>query len=689
MIPTREIYWNISWGFMVYAFAVISIAIMALGMYSNVKRWRAGRPSEKPSKISTRIWNTLVYAVGQTRILRQGYAGVMHLLIFWGFVVLFIGTLLVMVHEDFHIRILQGNFYLGYKLALNLFGLGAIVGIIMAAFRRYAIKAKRLDSDRAFAIAITFIFVILVTGFLVEGLRIAATELTQHPGWAPWSLGGYGVALLVRGMGEPTLRTLHTTVWWFHMITAFTFIAYCIGWSTQSHILLGPLNVFLMRLGAKGALKTIADFKDKRALGAGSIADVVWKDLVDSDACVRCGRCHESCPAASTGKPLSPRMIVQKLKSQMHAETVGLPWQSKGNGAETQQAPIIGQNISEDEIWSCTTCGACHYQCPIFVEPMTKIIELRRHEVMVEGKMPDTAQVAMVSLQKRGHPWTGTPYMRTEWSKDLDLNQLSKAGPSEGRNALLFWVGCSGALVDRNMLVSQAMVRILQSAGVEFFVLGNEESCCGDPARRVGNEYLFQTLAKKNIKILQHYQVKTILTTCPHCFNTFKNEYPDLGGVFEVVHHTQFISSLLAQGKLRLDPPSIESLTFHDPCYLGRNNDVYEAPRSVAQAIAGGGFREMVRSRERSFCCGGGGGRAWMEETIGTRINQVRTQEALSTGASTVGTACPFCLQMFEDGIKGIDAGERIKALDLAELVDRAVQRTEATPAQVAKVPLG
>ncbi len=689
MTPTREIYWNISWGLAVYPIAIISIAIMALGIYARVNRWRAGRPSEKPSEISLRIWRTLVNALGQARILREGYAGVMHLLIFWGFVVLFIGTLLVMVHEDFHIRVLQGNFYLGYKLALNIFGLGAIVGILMAAFRRYVIKARRLDSDRAFAIAIAFIFVILVTGFLVEGFRIAATELTQHPDWAPWSLGGYGVALIVRGIGEPTLLTLHAATWWFHMITAFTFIAFCIGWSTQSHILLAPVNVFLMRLRQKGALKTIADFKDKGALGMGSVRDAVWKDLVDSDVCVRCGRCHERCPAASTGKPLSPRTIVQKIKNQLHMETVGLPWHSGGNGARPQPNPIVGQNISDDEIWSCTTCGACHYECPIFVEPMTKIVELRRHEVMVRGKMPETAQVAMVSLQKRGHPWTGTPHMRTEWANDLNLNQLSKAGPSEGRSNLLFWVGCSGALVDRNMLVSQAMARILQRAGVEFFVLGNEETCCGDPARRVGNEYLFQSLAKKNIKILQHYQVKTILTTCPHCFNTFKNEYPDLGGVFEVVHHTQFIASLLAQGKLKLDPPSIQSLTFHDPCYLGRHNDVYEPPRSVAQAAGGSDIREMVRSRERSFCCGGGGGRAWMEETIGTRINQMRTREALSTGASIVGTACPFCLQMFEDGIKGIDAGERIRVLDLAELVGQALQTTEATPRQVTEVPLG
>jgi len=690
MVPTREIYWNISWGILVYPVAIIALAIMVSGLYSRANRWRAGRSSEKPSQISTRLWKTLVYAIGQARILREAYAGTMHLLIFWGFLVLFIGTLLVMLHEDFRVHILQGNFYLFYSLILDVFGLAAIVGVLMAAFRRYVVKTKRLDNDRAFAVAIAFILVILVTGFLIEGFRIAATELQQHPDWAMWSPVGLGVALMVRGIGSPVLLTLHSVTWWFHMFVAFAFMAYCIGWSTQSHIFLGPVNVFLQRLGAKAALKTITDFKDKRALGVGKIGDALWKDLEESDACVRCGRCHENCPATSTGKPLSPRTIVQKIRAQMESETVGLPWfPNNTKSSSADPTPILGQNISQDEIWSCTTCGACHYQCPIFVEPMSKIIDLRRHTVMVQGKMPETAQVAMVSLQKRGHPWSGTPHMRNAWFKDLGLKELSKSGPPEGNSTLLFWTGCSGALVDRNILVSQAVARILQSAGVEFYVLGNEESCCGDPARRIGNEYLFQTLAKKNIKVLQYYQVKTIVTTCPHCFNTLKNEYPDFGGDFEVIHHTQFIANLLAEGRLKLSPSVVGSLTFHDPCYLGRHNDIYEPPRSVARAVGSSHLLEMARSRERSFCCGGGGGRAWMEESIGTRINQVRTREALATGASVVGTACPFCLQMFEDGIKALDATEKIKALDLAELVERALQQTESPRGQPVEMPLG
>ena len=708
MIPTREIYWNISWGILVYPFAIIAFAIMALGLYSRVNRWRVGRPSESPSEISARLWKVLVYAIGQTRILREAYAGTMHLLIFWGFVVLFIGTLLVMVHEDFRVRILEGNFYLVYSLALDVFGLAAIVGILMAAFRRYVVQARRLDHDRAFAVAIALIFVILVTGFLIEGFRIAATELKQHSDWAAWSPVGLGVALLVQGIGEPALLSLHGATWWFHMFVAFAFIAYCVGWSTQSHILLGPFNVFLQRFGPRAALKPITDFKDKRALGTGKIEDVLWKDLVESDACVRCGRCHENCPATSTDKPLSPRTIVQKIKAQMERETLGLPWLAAGGAGSEQRTdggsssrrsrdpdasgrtapmPIVGENVSLDEIWSCTTCGACQYQCPIFVEPVARILEMRRHAVMVQGKMPETAQLAMVSLQKRGHPWSGTPHMRNAWYKDLGLKEASSVG-AQGAVPLLFWVGCSGALVDRNMLVSQAFARVLQSAGVEFCVLGNEETCCGDPARRIGNEYLFQTLAKKNVKVLQYYDVKKIVTVCPHCYNTLKNEYPDFGGNFEVVHHTQFIADLLGQGKLKLARSTFGPLTFHDPCYLGRHNDIYEPPRAVARAVGGGQIREMARARERSFCCGGGGGRAWMEESIGTRINHVRSREASSTGAGVVGTACPFCLQMFEDGIKAIDVGESLKALDLAELVDQALQM-ETSPEKPAGVPLG
>lgn len=678
-MPTREIYWNITWGWVVYPLAIVAIALMALGLYARIKRWGTGKPPEKLSDTPVRLWKTVIHALGQARILREPYAGVMHLLIFWGFAILFIGTLLVMVHEDFRVRILQGNFYLAYKLVLNVFGLAAIIGILMAAARRYLVRAARLESNRAFDIALAFIFVILVTGFLVQGFRIAATELDQHPDWAPWSVGGWLVALPFRGLDGQTLRTLHAITWSTHMVLAFSFIAYCVGWSTQSHIFLGPVNVFFSRQGRTGALKAIADFKDKRMLGAGTLGDVAWKDLLDSDACVRCGRCHASCPAACTGKPLSPRTIVQKLKSQMERETAGPFRLPTGNGAGS--APLVGENISEDEIWSCTTCGACHHQCPIFVEPMTKIVELRRHQVMVKGKLPETAQLTMMSLQKRGHPWSGTPYMRTDWAKNLTLNELSKTGGG----ALLFWVGCSGALVDRNMRVSAAMARILQNTGIEFFVLGGEESCCGDPARRIGNEFLFQTIAKKNIKILQRYAVKTIITTCPHCYNTFKNEYPDFDGRFEVIHHSQFLAALLADGKLKLNAPQLESLTFHDPCYLGRHNDVYEPPRALASAVGGAGFREMGRSRGESFCCGGGGGRAWIEETIGTRINQERARETLQTGASVLATACPFCLQMFEDGIKGIAAEEQLTAMDLAELVDRALQTSGNQPTEVAK----
>jgi len=680
MEPSREVFWNIPLGIVVDVLAVIVIGILVWALWRRTRLWRLGGPENRVSRLGRRLRAFLVSLVvdillhrkllgvaeglGHRRFSlkdlkpRELYPGLIHLFIFSGMLVLFLGTVLVSA-SHYLFPFLEGSFYLGFSLVLDIAGLVVIIGVVLALHRRYIQRPTRLDNKGDDLITLLLLLALVVSGFLVEGLRIAATELKANPGWAPWSPVGYLLALGFSGLSQAALLTWHRVSWWLHMLLAMGAIVYiALCWNRLWHIVVATLNIFFRNLEPRGALKSI-DLEQTETFGAAKISDFSWKHLLDLDACTRCGRCQDNCPAYLSGKPLSPKKVIQDLKTNL------LERAASGDGGRE----LIGEVVGEDEIWNCTTCYACQEVCPVYVEPMVKLLELRRNLVLERASIPETAEGALKSLEARGHPWRGTALSRTDWAQGLEVKTLSEDSEID----ILFWVGCTEALEERSTRVAQAIARILRLAGVNFGVLGVEEVCCGDPARRLGNEYLFQLQAQNNIELLENYGIKRIVTGCPHCYNTLKHEYPQFGASFEIIHHTEFIADLLKEGRLgALKGGGV--VTYHDSCYLGRYNAIYETPRQILNHLPGIRLVEMAPNLERGFCCGAGGGHLWLEEQrVGERINQMRTEQALATGAEVVATACPYCLQMFEDGIKSKEAEERLKVMDIAELVIQAV----------------
>ncbi len=591
----------------------------------------------------------------------------MHFTIFWGFIILLLASAIdaISYYSGYHI---QGTPYLWFSLISDLGGFLILFGIIMAAFRRYFWKPKSLNTLLDDGIILTSIAAISITGYIIEGLRQAVTEIRPHPEWAVWSPGGWVFAKIFIDLSDGALRSWHKFLWWFHSALTMGVILYSgLAFSKLQHVIVSPLNIFFRSLGPVGAPAPI-DIEKAEILGVGEIKDFTWKQLLDLDACTNCGRCEDVCPAWATGKPLSPRKLVQDLKVHLLKISSNL-----ANPSETI-LPLIGEAPNESEIWACTTCAACQETCPVYVEHILKVIDLRRHLVLTQNKMPESTQTMLRNMQMRGHPWAGAQSLRLrgDWTTSLDLKILNEG---DHINTLL-WVGCTGALVDRNVEVTISLTRVLKEAGVDFAVLGEGETCCGDPARRTGYEFQFQLMAEQNIEIFKNHHIQEIITSCPHCYNIIKNEYPKYGGQFKVVHYTQVLWVLLKQGKLRFTHEFNSTLTYHDPCYLGRYNGIYLEPRQLLRMIPKVNLKEMDRSRERGFCCGGGGGLMWIEEQPGTtKINQMRVEEALKTRAETVVTACPYCLQMFEDGIEHKDKKDRLKVKDLAEIVEVVIKQ--------------
>jgi Fe-S oxidoreductase/nitrate reductase gamma subunit len=671
-----------------YISAAIAVAFLAFSIYRRYKLWRLGKPDDCSKNIGRRIRvfirTMVVDVLAHRRFLRDPYAGVMHLFIFWGFVILLLAAAIDAV-THYTNRHIIGAPYLWFSLIVDIGGILVLIGIMMAAYRRYILKPKRLNTVLDDGIGMALIAAILITGYMVEGLRQAATELTLHPDWAVWSPGGFVFAKAFAGMSQDSLLFWHRFLWWFHSALTIGAIIYvALVFSKLQHIFVSPLNIFFRSLGPIGVLTPInIEDAESGTLGVGEIKDFTWKQLLDLDACTNCGRCQDACPAWATGKPLSPRKIVQDLKVHMLKAANNRANQSDSLKATSNAVTLVGEAPSEAEIWACTTCGACQEMCPVYVEHIVKIIDLRRNLVLAQNKMPETAQLMLRNMQSRGHPWAGIQSLRLrgDWTNDLELNILA-----EGDSAhTLFWVGCTGALVERNVAATLSMTRVLKAAGVDFAVLGEAETCCGDPARRVGYEFQFQIMAEQNIEIFQSYNIKEIITSCPHCYHTIKHEYPRYGGDFKVVHYTQLIADLIRQGELQLtnelnSNPSATlrtRLTYHDPCYLGRYNSVYLEPRQILQAIPRMKLEEMERSRSAGFCCGGGGGHMWIEEQPGTtKINQMRIEDVLKTGAETVVTACPYCLQMFEESIEHKEMKDSLQARDLVEIVEAAMKQS-------------
>jgi len=673
-LASREVFWNIPYGYVIYVLAAIALAFWVFGLYRRYQLWRLGKPDDCSKDIGKRIpvfiRTTIVDFLAHRRFLRDPYPGMMHLILFWGFVILLLASG-VDAFTHYITGHIIGTPYLWFKLIVNIAGLLALIGIIMAAFRRYILRPKRLNTLLDDDIGIALIAAMLITGFMVEGLRQTATELALHPDWAPWSAGGYVLAKAFAGMSQDSLLFWHRLLWWFHSALVIGAIIYSgLAFSKLQHIVVSPLNTFFRSLGPVGVPASInIENAESEPLGVGAIKDFTWKQLLDLDACTNCGRCQDACPAWATGKPLSPRKVVQDLKVHMLKA-------ADNQANQPDNVPtLVGEAPNEAEIWACTTCGACQETCPVYVEHIVKIIDLRRNLVLAQSKMPETAQLMLRNMQSRGHPWAGIQSLRLrgDWTSGLELKILA-----EGDNVnTLFWVGCTGALAERNVAATLSMTKVLKAAGVGFGVLGEAETCCGDPARRAGYEFQFQIMAEQNIEIFKSYNIKEIITLCPHCYNTIKNEYPKYGGDFKVVHYTQLIADFIGQGKLKLTRELNSRITYHDPCYLGRYNGVYLEPRRILRAIPETKVEEMERSRNTGFCCGGGGGHMWIEEQPGsTKINQMRLEDVVKTGADTIVTACPYCLQMFEESIEHKEMKDSLKARDLVELVEEAMKQS-------------
>ena len=684
---TREVFWNIQYTWLVYVLMVPTLAVFAWGFWLKIRRWRAGRPAARFDRLGERFKLFLRNAVGQGRTLRSRYAGLFHSLVYTGFIVLFLATTVVAIHHDTPLHIMKGHFYLIFQsLIVDVFGLFVLVGVALAAVRRWVSKpAKLVYTDEASWILVA-IFVMAFTGFLVEGWRIAVTDDV----WAAWSpVGNLFATASDPFMSDAAMQTGHVVVWWFHLAVAFGFIAW-VPFSKMSHVVTAPLNIFTANLdGYGGSLKAI-DFETAERFGINHLGDFTWKDLLDFDACTECGRCTDVCPANTVGKSLSPRDIILDLQALMHKRGDSLLANGSGNGSgsgngDTELLPIIDEKtaVSPEALFACTTCAACMEACPVHIEHLPKIVDARRYLVMEEAEFPEGMMDMMNSLEQRKHPFAGTQFSRVDWTEGLDIDVMADMD-DPGEAEVLMWVGCGGALVERNRNTVRATAKLLKKAGVKFAILGREESCSGDPARRVGNEFLFEMLAKGNVETLGRYGVRKVVTSCPHCFNSFKNEYPQFGGQYEVYHHTQFLDQLVGSGRLQANGPGAEAnrgetITFHDPCYLGRHNGEYDAPRNLLAQLGGARKVEMQRSRNQSFCCGGGGGMAFVDEPPDQRVNQERAQEAVDTGADVVAVGCPFCATMLDDGVNARRGDRDVKVKDVAELLWDAVGETAET----------
>ena len=659
-------------------FAIILVGafgLFGLSLRRMIQMISIGRPENRFDHLSERLKKMITVAIGQSKLFREPIPGMMHAFIFWGFLVL-LSSVLEAIGEGlspgFSFRFI-GVFYQPLQFCQELFAGLVILGVCIALYRRYILQPKRLQGDKhakidATAILLT-IFLIMVSLLGQNAVRLQS-EMDQGGHFLSAAL----MPILTSSDGS-TNKLLFEIYWWMHIVLVLGFLNY-LPYSKHAHVLTSVPNVFLSSLKPKGALNPIdLEAEGVEKFGATDVEDLTWKQILDGYTCTECGRCTSSCPANITGKKLSPKKImtdirhraVEKGSAILRGERTINVNDGENNSLENT---LLHHYITAEELFACTTCMACMQECPVNIEHIPSIMELRRSLVLMESNFPPEVQVVFKNLETNFSPWAFPASARADWAEGMNIPQMSQVKDAE----ILFWVGCAGAFDARYTKVTLAFATLMQKAGVKFAILGTEEKCTGDSARRIGNEYLAQMLMKDNIAVLNGYNVKKIVTTCPHCFNTLKNEYPQFGGNYEVVHHTDFLMHLIHEGRLKIVKEENEKVTFHDSCYLGRYNDMYSQPREILNAIHGVETVEMKRSKSRGLCCGAGGGRMWMEETEGKRINVERTEEALALKPDIIGTACPFCMTMLEDGVKEKEAAEIVEVKDIAEILLAAVE---------------
>ncbi|MBI2430011.1 MAG: 4Fe-4S dicluster domain-containing protein [Ignavibacteriales bacterium] len=651
-----------------------SISFFAFSCRKLIATLQLGKSENRFDNIPKRLRNVLTIALLQTKLLREPLAGTLHLLIFWGFIalsVVVVESIIEGLIGHFSFSFL-GGVYSVITFSQEIFCLLVMIGVIGSLWRRFVTKVKRLQVDahgsKDAALILAWIFLIVTFTLLQNSTRI--------------SLGIYqaGVHYPISSSLSSLFEYSRTTYvaekffWWSHIGLVLAFLNY-LPYSKHLHVLTSVPNVFFASLKPKGALKPI-NLQDETLtkFGTADVEDLTWKQLLDGYTCTECGRCESVCPANLTGKPLSPRKIIVDTRRRTSEKSpVMIAGQLESNQAVAANT-LLDNYITEDELWSCTTCMACVHECPVMIEHVDEIVDMRRALVLNESRFPPELKTVFDNLERNFTPWGFSHSTRADWAEGLNIPKMAEVGDAKNVD-VLFWVGCAGAYDARYKKVSVAFSKLMQQAGIKFAILGTEEKCNGDAARRMGNEYLAQTMMAENIETLNKYNVKKIVATCPHCFHSLKKEYPQFGGNFEVVHHTDFLNQLVEEGKIKVQEKkkSAETITYHDSCYLARYNDVIDTPRATLEAT-GAQLVEMPRSKDKGLCCGAGGGRMWMEEHIGKRINIERTEEALSTNASTVASACPFCMTMMNDGVKAKEAAEKVQVKDIAEILLEAVE---------------
>lgn len=628
-----------------------------------------GRAENRFASPLKRLKKVLEIGIGQSKIFREPAAGLMHALIFWGFLVL-----ITAVTE----AIIQGfysNFSLGmfggiskiFFISQDVFGLLVILSVIYALFRRYVLHPKRLQGDGSTNADATFILC-MIMGVMLTMFGVNAVKTAIHPDYATY-YSAHFISSKLSVLFKGNEITFYNIFWWAHISIVLLFMNY-LPYSKHFHIVTSLPNVYLSKLGPQTLDTEEIDFeKENVFLGSGDIEQLTWKEIFDGYACTECGRCTASCPANLTGKPLSPRKIIMNIRERT-SEKAPLMAANKNIPEEIEQKKLVSEYyITDDELWACTSCMACVKECPVNIEHVNPIVDMRRFLVQSESRFPDELMTVFGNMENNGAPWAYPQSDRLKWTENLDI---TVPVASEKNNFdVLYWVGCAGAFDARYQNVSRSVAQLLDKAKVNYAVLGKEEKCNGDSARRLGNEFLAQTLIKENVETMKKYNFKKILVSCPHCMQTIGNEYKAFGGDYEVVHHSEFISELVNEKKIEIEETKkIDTkITYHDSCYLGRYNNIYEEPRDLLKQVNNGDIIEMERSKDKGLCCGAGGGRMWMEEKIGKKINIERTEEALRTNADVISTACPFCMTMMTDGVKEKGRSEDVKVKDFAELI--------------------